>query len=84
MAALRSLISRPAWTSVFHAGGDLAVEVAALVKVLVGEDAEELVVKLAAGGDREGRIAGAVDDLDNFGDGLLGGEGENIGLKSRP
>ena len=60
----------------------MAVEVAALVEVLVGEDAEELVVELAAGGDRKGRIAGAVDDLDDLGDGLLGGQGENIGLKT--
>ena len=51
----------------------MAVEVAALVEVLVGEDAEELVVELAAGGDRKGRVAGAVDDLYYFGDGLLGG-----------
>ena len=60
----------------------MAVEVAALVEVLVGEDAEELVVELAAGGDREGRIAGAVNDLDDLGDGLLGRQGENIGLKT--
>ena len=60
----------------------MAVEVAALVEVLVGEDAEELVVELAAGGDREGRIAGAVDDLYYLGDGLLGRQGENIGLKT--
>ena len=60
----------------------MAVEVAALVEVLVGEDAEELVVELAAGGDRKGRVASAVNDLDDLGDGLLGRQGENIGLKT--
>ena len=55
---------------------------AALVEILVGEDADELVVELAALGHRKGRIAGLADDLDDFGDGLVGGQGQDIGLEA--
>ena len=65
-----------------HPRGDAAIEVAAFIEVLVGEDADELVVELAALGHWKGGVAGLVDDLDDLGDRLVGGQGQDVGLEA--
>ena len=60
-----------------------AFQVASFVKILVGKDADKLVVELAALGDGEGRVPRVANNMGHFGDGLLGSKRDDVGLESR-